>query len=177
MRQAPENNIRSLLRDRIYRPIGIKDSEWSIGYGQTFFVDGLPLVGGWGGGSFTARALARIGRLLLRGGDWDGKQILSPSTVDAITGSTGLPGDCGIGWWTNAGGRCPFMPRDAFWGACAQEQVLLVIPTLDLIMVRNGDALSPEESAINWERYLFRPPMEAVNNRRDTPMEAEGTFS
>ena len=51
----------------------------SIGYGKTSKVESLPLVAGWGGGSYTARAMARIGRLLLRGGDWDGKQVTSGS--------------------------------------------------------------------------------------------------
>ena len=37
------------------RPIGVPDAEWSVGYGKTFTVDGLPLVGSWGGGSYTAR--------------------------------------------------------------------------------------------------------------------------
>ncbi|MCS7237557.1 MAG: serine hydrolase [Thermoguttaceae bacterium] len=162
LKKAPENDIRRLLRDRIYRPIGIGDEEWSIGYGQTFYVDELPVVAGWGGGSFTARALARIGRLVLHEGLWDGRQILRAETVRAVTRSVGLPGDCGIGWWTNAGGRFACLPRDAFWGAGAQEQVLLVIPSLHLIMVRNGGALSPADSTVNWEKYLFQPLTHAL---------------
>jgi CubicO group peptidase (beta-lactamase class C family) len=169
MRSAPENNVRALLRERIYRPIGIQDHEWSIGYDQTFTVDGLPLVAGWGGGSFTARALARIGRLVLRKGNWEGKQILRPETIEAITTSSGLPGHCGIGWWTNVDGRFPSLPADATWGAGAQEQLLLVIPSLRLIMVRNGGALSPkEESSIVWERYLFAPLMQTLLDRPET---------
>ena len=64
--------MRTLLRERIMRPIGVPDAEWSAGYGKTFTVEGLPLVGSWGGGSFTPRATARIGRLVLRDGNWDG---------------------------------------------------------------------------------------------------------
>jgi CubicO group peptidase (beta-lactamase class C family) len=166
MRSAGENNLRVLLRERIYRPIGIKDNEWSIGYDQTFTVDGLPLVAGWGGGSFTARALARVGRLVLRKGNWEGKQILRPETIEAITTSSGLPGHCGIGWWTNADCRFPLLPADATWAAGAQEQLLLVVPSLRLIMVRNGGALSPrEESKHVWEKYLFTPLVEAVLDR------------
>jgi hypothetical protein len=48
------------------RPLGVPDAEWSCGYNKTFPVDGLPLVGSWGGGSYSARATARIGRLMLR---------------------------------------------------------------------------------------------------------------
>ncbi|MCI0539879.1 MAG: beta-lactamase family protein [Verrucomicrobiales bacterium] len=97
--------IRTLLRDRIMRPIGVADGDWSCGYGKTETVDGLPLVGSWGGGSFTARATARIGRLMLREGNWEGRQLLSAEAVRQITSDAGMPGPNGMGWWSNADGR------------------------------------------------------------------------
>ena len=60
LRDTPEKDIRSLLRDRVLRPIGVPDAEWSAGYGKTSTVDSLPLVGSWGGATFTARAAARV---------------------------------------------------------------------------------------------------------------------
>lgn len=163
MRKAPDANIRNLLRDRVYRPIGIADSEWSIGYGKTFEVDGLPLVAAWGGGSFTTRATARIGRLVLKEGNWQGKQILSREAIRQVTQSAGLIGDCGMGWWTNAGERFPYLPRDAVWGAGAGDEVLLVVPSLDLIMVRYGNDLAkPLPDQENLGRYLFQPLMAAI---------------
>jgi hypothetical protein len=109
-----------------------------VGYGKTFTVDGLPLVGSWGGGNFTARAVARIGRLALRQGDWEGLSLLSREAVRRMTGDAGLPGHCGMGWWTNAAGRYAGLPKDAVWGAGAGDQLLLVIPSLNLMMVRTG---------------------------------------
>ncbi|MGQ9563270.1 MAG: serine hydrolase [Thermogutta sp.] len=163
MRKSPDANIRNLLRDRVYRSIGIADNEWSIGYGKTFEVDGLPLVAAWGGGSFTAHATARIGRLVLRQGNWQGRQIFTQKTIREITRSAGLPGDCGMGWWTNAGERFPFLPRDAVWGAGAGDEILLVVPSLELIMVRYGNDLAPPApSQENVGRYLFQPLMEAI---------------
>lgn len=163
LRDSAQANIRNLLRDRIYRPIGIGDNEWSIGYGKTFEVDGLPLVAAWGGGSFTARATARIGRLVLKEGNWQGKQILTQQAIRQVTQSAGLIGDCGMGWWTNAGERFPFLPRDAVWGAGAGDEILLVVPSLDLIMVRYGNDLAPPSSSQeNIGRYLFQPLMEAI---------------
>ena len=140
---GPHRDIRTLLAERVMRPIGVSDDDWSVGYDQTFTVDGLPLVGSWGGGAFTARAVARIGRLLLREGDWDGRRILSRDAVRAITSDAGLPGDCGMGWWTNAAGRYAKLPTDAVYGAGAGDQLLLVVPSLDLIVVRNGQTLVP----------------------------------
>src|SRR5947209_6554339 len=97
--------IRALLRERIMRPIGVADREWSVGYGKTYMVDELPLVPSWGGGAFTARATARVGRLILRGGDWQGKPILSAQAVRAITEDAGTPGNGALGWWTNSEGE------------------------------------------------------------------------
>ncbi len=128
------------------RPIGVVDAEWSCGYGKTFVVDGLPLVAAWGGGSYTPRAAARVGRLLIREGDWDGRRLLTRDAVRQITGDAGLPGGCGMGFWTNAASRYSYLPTDACWGAGAGDQVLLVVPSLNLIVVRNGETLpTPDE--------------------------------
>jgi CubicO group peptidase (beta-lactamase class C family) len=165
LRDAPVKDVRTLLRERVMRPIGAADAEWSVGYGRTFTVDGLPLVGSWGGGNFTARAAARIGRLVLREGDWDGARLLSREAVRQMTASAGLPGHCGMGWWTNAGGRYARVPTDAVWGAGAGDQILLVVPSLNLIMVRNGGALAPagrsSEDSVR-AKVLFEPLIGAV---------------
>src|SRR6185437_10875327 len=136
IKNSPDKDVRTLLRNRVMRPIGVADRDWSVGYGQTFTVDGLPLVASWGGGSYTPRAVARIGRLVLREGDWDECKLLSRAAIRQVTNSAGLPGDCGMGWWTNASGRYPWLPRDAVYGAGAGDQVLLVVPSLKLIVVR-----------------------------------------
>ena len=161
LKDAPAKDIRTLLQGRVMRPIGVGDEDWSVGYGQTFGVDGLPLVAGWGGGSYTARAMARIGRLLLQGGDWDGKRILSKEGVRASQpGDAGLPGHCGMGFWTNAGGRYPKLPRDTYYGAGAGDQLLIVVPSLSLIVVRNGEAargLNPRIPKMCSKRFTTQP--------------------
>ena len=96
LKDAPEKDLRSLLRERVMRPIGVPDNEWSIGYGQTVNVDGLPLVGAWGGGGFTARAAARVGRLMLSNGDWDGRRLISAEAVRQTVSHAGLPGHNGM---------------------------------------------------------------------------------
>jgi CubicO group peptidase (beta-lactamase class C family) len=186
IRDGEHHDIRTLLRERVMRPIGVPDAEWSVGYGQTVTVDGLSLIGSWGGGSYTARAVARIGRLMLRQGNWEGRQILSPEAVRAVTGDAGLPGHCGMGWWSNGGGRYPQLPGDAVWGAGAGDQLLLLIPSLNLIMVRNGQTLEPGpgEPPVRKDdvftqyhdyraRILFEPLAEAVTNRALNPGGAE----
>jgi CubicO group peptidase (beta-lactamase class C family) len=173
LRDAPQKDIRTLLRDRVMRPIGAADGEWSVGYGKTFRVDGLPLVAGWGGGSYSARALARVGRLLLREGDWDGNRLLGKEAVRRITGDAGLPGHCGMGFWTNADGRYPRLPRDTYCGAGAGDQLLIVVPSRNLIIVRTGETLAPEPKDARdvFEAYhdqrvkiLFEPILDAITD-------------
>src|SRR5439155_8747263 len=116
-------------------------------------------------------AMARIGQLLLHEGNWDGKQILSKEALLRITGDAGLPGHCGMGFWTNADGRYPRLPRDTYYGAGAGDQLLIVVPSLNLIMVRNGETLAPEPKdardvfeAFHDQRVkvLFEPIVDAI---------------
>ena len=169
-------DIRTLLRERIMEPIGVLEEEWLIGYGKGYELDGLELYANWGGGSYTARAVARIGRLMLRQGDWEGRQLIDPEWVKKVvayadtplpprTGGDPQPGS-GLCWWTNSDEVWKSVPPDAFAGAGAGHQLLLVVPSLDLIVVRNGGSL--EE--VSWRsgfwsavtKYLFDPLMEAV---------------
>jgi CubicO group peptidase (beta-lactamase class C family) len=180
IRGEKQKDIRALLRDRVMRPIGVADSEWSVGYGKTFVVDGLPLVASWGGGAFTPRATARIGRLVLHEGDWNGQRILSEQAISDVTRDAGLPGNCGMGWWSNNSERYSKLPKDAVWGAGAGDQLLLVVPSLNLIMVRNGELMAPgkDEPPIRTNdvftlyhdyraRILFEPIAEAVTERAE----------
>jgi len=176
LRQSAHTDVRTLLRERIMRPIGAEDSEWSIGYGNTYDVDGLKLVPNWGGGSYTARAIARVGRLMLRKGNWQGRQLIDSRWVETVLRYAGTPKPdrppgnpqpaCGLGWYTNFDAVWPKVPRDAFAGAGAGNQVLLVVPSLDLIVVRNGGNLyDPSKGEGFWggiEKYLFNPVMEAL---------------
>jgi CubicO group peptidase (beta-lactamase class C family) len=166
---APERDLRTLLRERVMRPIGAPDKEWSVGYGQTVTVDGLPLVATWGGGGFTARTTARLGRLMLREGNWDGKQLICREGVRLTTSDAGTPGPCGIGWWTNNDGHIDRLPRDAFWAAGAGHQILLVVPSLKLIAVRNGGQLAPDVPGKFHEpvrELLFEPLMACVADKQ-----------
>ena len=47
------------LPRRVLRPIGVKDAEWTIGYGKPTRVRELNLFANWGGATFTPRATAR----------------------------------------------------------------------------------------------------------------------
>jgi CubicO group peptidase (beta-lactamase class C family) len=164
--ESLQKDVRTLLGDRIMRPIGVPEAEWSIGYGSTVMVDGLPLVAGWGGGNFTPRATARVARLMLREGDWQGVRLLSTEAVRQVTRDVGTPGNAAIGWWTNSGGESPSLPRDAYFGSGAGNQIVLVVPSLNLIAVRNGAMLEPgPEQKQGLDTWFFGPLMGTVTRR------------
>ena len=181
IRETEHKDIRTYLRERLYRPVGIEDKEYSLGYNQTYMIDSLPLVGGWGGGGFTANAVARVGRLMLRKGNWQGKQLIHPSVVEEavrfdpannweferdIQDNNNPFLETTLGWYSNHTGIWKFLPRDAFAGAGAQNQLLLVVPSLDLIVVRFGDQLyggsKGDSASLGIEKYLFNPVIEAI---------------
>ena len=176
LRDAPQRDIRSVLKERILDPIGVTDDEWSIGYGRSYEVEGLALYANWGGGAFTARAVARIGQLMLQRGMWGDNRMLDARRIAQVTAYAGTPrperapGDpapgSGLGWWTNDDGIWASVPRAAFAGAGAGHQVLLVVPSLDLVVVRNGGLLreATEPTHFWWaiEKFLFDPVIKAA---------------
>lgn len=174
LQDSPHKDIRTLLRERVMKPIGVNDDEWSIGYGRTYEVNGMDMVANWGGGSFTTRAVARVGRLMLHEGNWEGTQLMDEKWVNVVTSDEGTTtpyrgkGEsptpkAGLAWWVNADGVLENVPNDAFFGAGAGNQVLMVVPSLDLIVVRFGGMMDPDSFWGGMEMYLFDPIMEAVN--------------
>jgi CubicO group peptidase (beta-lactamase class C family) len=174
LRGADVADLRSLLKRRIMGPLGVPDAEWSVGYRTVTILDGLPLVATWGGGSYSPDAVARVGRLLLNRGTWEGRQLLDPTAVDTALKHGGMPGHSGLGWWVNRGPAGTRLwksaPEDAFGGAGAGHQFLLVVPSLDLIVVRNGDRLDPTLSfEEGLDRYVIAPVVRSIAKPRDAP--------
>lgn len=179
MKGSDTPDIRSLLARRFMEPLGIPDREWSIGYGRPEQLDGLQLYANWGGGGFSARTTAKLGRLMLRRGNWDGRQLVPAEWVDRATAYAGTPlpdrtvrpasPGSGLCWWTNFDGVWPRVPRDAFAGAGAGHQLLVVVPSMRLVVVRNGAPLEdPRPRERFWaavEQHVLNPLMQAVRSR------------
>lgn len=184
IQKGPDKDIRKLLKHRLMDPIGVPESEWKCGYGQTFVVDGLPLVGTWGGGNFSVRATAAIIRLLMRKGAWGKDHLLKANLVeDAFVNAGIFPNVHGHAWWTNVDddGRKhhPCLPEDAFFGAGAGLQIGMGAPSLNLIMVRNGGNTLDMETKIKQRGYvtdrdrdramdtvIFKPLIESFVSRK-----------
>jgi hypothetical protein len=165
-------DLPTYLRERIFRPLGIPDEQWSIGYGRSFQAEGLETWATWGGAQLSPEALARLGELMRRRGDWHGR-VLPVEAVDAAVHYAGTPTDSqgtwpapALGWWTNARGTWPRLPRDAFLAFGSGHKVLLVVPSLDLVVVRLGGSLDPAAPESDFwgplGRLLIDPLMDAL---------------
>ena len=106
------------------------------------------MAGNYVGSSFgwaTTRDWSKFGLLYLHKGNWNGEQILNESWVKyAATPTVGSNGKYGAHFWLNAGGRYKDAPKDLFFCSGYQGQMVFIIPSLDLVIVRMGLTEEPE---------------------------------
>jgi len=164
LRGGQESDIRTLLKERIMGPLGVPENEWSIGYGRGNQIEGMKLYATWSGASYTPRAIAKVALLMLHKGRWEGKQLVASNWVNKMVSRATRVSDSGLCWWTNLDGQWPSLPRDAFAGAGSGHQLLLVVPSLKLVVVRNGGSLMREDDFwAGLEEYVFEPLMRAID--------------
>ena len=117
------------LRARLFDPLGMTSATPRFDDAGTFI-----------GSSYcfcTPRDFAKFGLLYLRGGLWEGRELLSPSWVDYARTNNPLPhapddGPYGAHWWLGIAG-------DGSFSANGYEgQYIVVVPDLDMVIVRNG---------------------------------------
>ncbi len=128
------------LKDELFGPIGMTSAQPEFDQAGTFLGSSLVYA--------TARDWARFGLLYLRDGEWDGRRILPAGWVDFARTKTPAT-NCdvyGAGFWvTPAAGRgkpyvalAPDGPRDIFLAQGHEGQVVVVVPSKDLVLVRLG---------------------------------------
>lgn len=176
LKEAPQAHLKTFLRERVMLPLGIPDDNWQMNYGEKHDVEGMTLYAIGSGADYTARAAAKIGELFLDHGRAGDRRLLDsgmvaralePGPEPAPPPGRGLPDAppmAGGGWWLNVWGSWPGVPSDAYAGLGAGHQVVLVVPSLDLVMVRMGKDLSPDPAQFDnaLRERLFSPLMRAV---------------
>ncbi|SHF98372.1 hypothetical protein SAMN05444396_103250 [Flavobacterium segetis] len=93
----------------------------------------------------TTRDWAKFGLLYLHKGNWNGEQIFNESWAKYTATSTNTSnGDYGGHFWLNSGGKFPDAPRDMYYCGGFQGQMVVIIPSLDVVIVRMGLKENPE---------------------------------
>lgn len=128
-------------RKKLFGPLGIDQVDWwrsTEGHTLTFCCIDM-----------ASRDFARFGLLYARRGSWAGAQLISPSWVgDSVAPSASYEG-YGYQWWLlgrRALGSSPdpsqsqpsTLPPDTFAAIGLDDQAIFVVPSLDLVVVRNG---------------------------------------
>lgn len=100
------------------------------------------MAGNYVGSSYgwaTTRDWAKFGLLYLHKGNWNGEQLFDESWAKYVSTPTNTSeGRYGGHFWLNAGGFYPDAPRDLYSCNGFQGQVVFIIPSLDLVIVRMG---------------------------------------
>jgi CubicO group peptidase (beta-lactamase class C family) len=154
--QVYAEDLDSVLFDRVFSPIGITHDmlTWRDNASRTDKLNGIKRREISSGIDISVDAMARIGYLFLRRGDWNGQRVLSESFVDLVRtprpetkrATNGNPQEdptatqnYGVLWWTNTSGEMPGVPRDAYWAWGLGDNLIVVIPSLDLVIARTGN--------------------------------------
>jgi len=132
-----------IFAERIMRPIGAS-SDWSWHGYRTSRVDiGGQMIesvaGGthWGGGLLIhAEDQARIGLLMSRRGEWNGRQLLPESWIAESLRPCQLKPTYGVLWWLNTGyARYKHAPESSFFASGAGGNLTWIDPVHDLVAV------------------------------------------
>ncbi|MDA1315209.1 MAG: serine hydrolase [Acidobacteria bacterium] len=148
-------DIQELLFERVFNHLGIgrDDLRWRTNQYRAAQIDGIERREFGSGVHANVDAMARIGYLYLRGGEWDGRQLLPSAFVKQVARPPDLlgsvsnadeehypqaPAHYGLLWWNNADGTLANVPRDAFWSWGLHDSLIVVIPSLDIAISRAG---------------------------------------
>ena len=134
-------DFEAFMRARLFGPLGMTSATPKFDAAGTFI-----------GSSYcfcTARDFARFGLLYLRDGMWDGTRLLPESWVDyARTPTPRQPGledlPYGAHWWLDIAGPGSFSANGY------QGQYTVVVPDLDLIVVRHGASEAVKDNVRAW---------------------------
>jgi CubicO group peptidase (beta-lactamase class C family) len=132
-----------VFRELVMQPIGASpDWEWH-GYRNSYVEIGGERVqsvsGGshWGGGMFIhAHDQARIGLLLLRGGEWSGQRILSEEWIERMREPCPLYPQYGALWWLNTRRALyPSASEASYFATGAGGNLTWIDPDNDIVAV------------------------------------------
>lgn len=160
-------DLRTVLQERALSVMQITDDDlrWRDNAYRHQQLGGIPRRELASGMLVNTNAMARVGLLFLRKGVWGSQRVLSESFVNMvqtpppsvaplqIADPIKFPGattSYGVLWWTNKTGLLPGVPRDAYWAWGKGDSLIVVIPSLDLVIARNGNSDAPPVWRPEW---------------------------
>jgi CubicO group peptidase (beta-lactamase class C family) len=165
--QSTGTPLGEFAAERLFEPIGMEQVEWwEDAEGHTLAYCCLDA---------TSRDLARFGQLYLQGGRWGDEQVVPEEWVaDSLEpAETSLAEDAapyGYQWWLDLGEG---LPDDAFAAQGHDGQFIYVVPSLDLVVVRNGTYVKHDGPPVaDPNLFTHYPPSGLVEGRGTIPPES-----
>src|SRR5580692_6430694 len=157
VRKATGRPLDEFARTVLFEPLGITGFKWMRYKGDTDAGGGLRL---------RPRDMAKIGQLVLAGGRWNDRQVVSKAWIDAsTTPRTEASSNYSYGylWWL---GRSPFNGREVHWpaGLGRGGQSIRIVPEFDLVVVVTAgyyQDYSPQ--AFRVQSGIFRDVLQAIS--------------
>lgn len=163
-------SMHDFLKERITDAIGMGDWTWH----PEQDIDGILINNGCTNVFINAKQFARWGWLFLNQGNWDGVQLISKQWVEMATsvqvskdipvGETDRsevvgPGCYGFNWWVNgqkADGKLklPGAPEDCYFASGLNNNKCIVIPSLNMVIVRMGEDGHPPDKDQVYGAFL-----------------------
>lgn len=145
---AAGTDINALSGEWLFEAIGIQNpTAWAPRPTGDADATGAEL---WGL-SLRAREMARFGLFAMRNGNWAGEQITDPGWFAEAWTTIPQARDYGYLWWLfgqgQLGGRRA--PEDMVAALGAQDQKIYVVPSLDLVVTRQGLAANDASLAVS----------------------------
>lgn len=156
LERSTGQGLKALAQATLFDPLGIPPVNWrSDRQGRTLAFSGLRL---------RPRELARIGRLVLDGGRWQGQAVVPADWITATTASR-VPAVDGLfygrQWWQGRFARGPGAGLDFTAAMGNGGQRLFVVPTLDLVVVFTAGRYNQPANGVPASR-LFRQVLAAM---------------
>lgn len=117
-------------KSKLFGPLGITSWKWRRD------PQGIS-IGGYGL-SLHPHDMAKFGYLYLRGGVWDGQQLLPPEWVDKVNHATVDMHASFAPDWRYANLFWAYPARNFYWASGYHCQLVLVFPALDVVAVTTG---------------------------------------
>jgi len=156
VRKATGRPLDEFARENLFEPLGITGTAWGRYRGDTDAGGGLRL---------RPRDMAKIGQLVLAGGRWNDRQIVSKAWIEASTAEKIKATDdqsYGYLWWR---GQTRLKERTINWiGALGRGgQSIRIVPELDLVVaVTAGYYQDYSPQAFRVQFGVFRDVLRAI---------------
>jgi CubicO group peptidase (beta-lactamase class C family) len=154
-------------RKKLFAPLGIERADWwqsTAGHTLTFCCVDM-----------TSRDFARFGLLYARGGKWKDQTLVSPEWVSDSSAPSPANAGYGYQWWllgvqtqTDPGAAAmpSALPPGTFAAIGVDDQIIYVVPALDLVVVRNGTYVKdPGPAVADPQLVVHLPPSGIIEGK------------